>query len=92
MPPTGPLLPHVQLRQSIPTRSGQGFSVAWLGSQPAGIASVPLLSRTCWKAWTWRIVSCPCRTRATFRFFCHQASFLPIKGAHHDEGAAFSHG
>lgn len=54
-----------QTFQTFPTRSGPGFSVGLPGSQPAGMASLPPLARTCWKACTWRMVS---------------ASFLPTGG------------
>jgi hypothetical protein len=38
--------------QTVPTRSGPGFSVAFPGRQPDGVASLPLLSLTHWNAWT----------------------------------------
>lgn len=39
-----------QTFQTLPTSAGPGFSVICPGSQPAGVASVPLLARTCWNA------------------------------------------
>jgi hypothetical protein len=40
-----------QTSQILPTRSGPGLSVTFPGFHPEGVASVPLLLRTCWKAW-----------------------------------------
>jgi hypothetical protein len=39
-----------QTSQTFPTRSGPGFNVIFPGFQPEGVASVPLLLRTSWKA------------------------------------------
>jgi len=39
-----------QTFQTFPTRSGPGFRVGFPGVQPDGVASVPLLFRTSWKA------------------------------------------
>ena len=36
--------------QTLPTRAGPGFKVTLPGFHPEGVASVPLLLRTCWKA------------------------------------------
>jgi len=39
-----------QTFQTFPTSSGPGFRVSFPGRQPEGVASVPLLFLTCWKA------------------------------------------
>ena len=44
-----------QTSHTFPTRSGPGLRVGLPGSQPDGVASP--VARTCWKAFTWRIVS-----------------------------------
>ena len=40
--------------QTLPDEIGAGLERQLSGLPPAGVASVPLLARTCWKAWIWR--------------------------------------
>jgi hypothetical protein len=45
-----PTISGFQTSHTFPTRSGPGLRVSLPGSHPAGVASAPLVARTCWKA------------------------------------------